>query len=86
MRQEYQEYEGKTWRRVTSKIAQKAFMLHRDVLILPALVRFDNMWITPFKIKKSDANTYFKKIIDEYAYYNCSHELGTYCKYYVMDK
>lgn len=86
MRKEYQEYQGKTWRRVTSRIAHKAFMLHRDVLILPALVRFENMWITPFKIKKSDANTDFKGIIDNYASYNCNHELGQYCKYYIVDK
>ena len=83
MKKDYQEYHGKIWKRVTSRVAQRAFNAGGEVLLLPVKVRFNNKWIPPFKISQSDSQT-FMSVKEAYEESNCTHEMGTYCKYYIV--
>lgn len=82
MYKDVQEYQGKTWTRVTFRVAKREFNAERGVLLLPVNVRFDNKWIPPFEVSQSNSQA-FESIKEAYEYNNCNTELGRYCKYYV---
>jgi hypothetical protein len=83
MYKDYQEYQGKTWKRVTARVAKREFNVGREVLLLPVKARFNNKWIPPFEVSQSNSQA-FESIKKAYEYSNCNHELGTYCKYYIV--
>ena len=70
-------------KRVNKTVARKAFDAGADVYLLPHKVRFDNMWVSPSKIKKARNGDTFEKYVNAYIYYNCQYkELGTYPSFF----
>lgn len=63
----------------SKSVARKLYNKGVSVYILPCKMRVDNKWNKPLCLPKY---LDFDKIIDEYEYYNCNNEVGTYCKYF----
>lgn len=72
--------ENAQFKRITKGVARKLFNKGHDVYVLPCNVRLDSIWVSPTLIPKEYD---FDKVINEYTYYNCNRELGTYCSYYI---
>lgn len=74
------EFQNDTVIKVSKATARKLFREGKKVYVLPCKVRYDNQWIKPFLLQKTNT---FDRIVSEYEYHNCNAELGYYCSYYV---
>lgn len=77
------EFQNGEVKKVNKAVARKLFREGKKVYVLPCKVRFDNVWIKPFLLQKTNT---FDRLIAEYEYYTCNAELGYYCSYYVEKK
>lgn len=69
--------------KVNKATARKLFRKGVRIYVLPCKVRYDNPWIQPFLLQKTNT---FDRIVLEYEFYNCNAELGYYCSYYAEKK
>lgn len=74
------EFQNDKVRKVNKSVARNLFREGVDVYVLPCKVRYDNPWIQPYLLQRTDT---FDRIVSEYEYYNCNAEVGYYCSYYV---
>lgn len=77
------EFDNGAYKKVNKAVARKLFRHGVEVYVLPCKCRFENEWVRPFLLQKTDT---FDRIVSEYEYYNCNAELGYYCSYYVKAK
>lgn len=72
--------------RINKITASKFISAGYTVKLLPSKTRLGNPWLEPFHIDKakleSDDRT-FDNFINEYVFYNCNSELGTYPHFYL---
>ena len=71
--------------RINKITASKFISADYTVKLLPSKTRLGNPWIEPFPINKTELESNdrtFDNFINEYAFYNCNSELGTYPHFY----
>lgn len=74
-------------KKIQKRTARKLFNQGKVIRILPCNVRLDNKWLQPMEI----ANWYsgivwdFDWLINSYEHYQCIHELGRYCHYFIEE-
>jgi len=77
------DFQNDTVHKVNKATARNYFRAGKKVYVLPCKVRYDNEWIKPFLLQKTNT---FDRIVSEYEYHNCNAELGYYCSYYVENE
>lgn len=83
MRRITQEYDGRTWERVTKARARKVYESGGQVAVSPVLARW-GVWVEPYIISNSTGGP-FDLTISAVEFYNCGAELGRYLAYYIPD-
>lgn len=74
--------------RVSKPIARRAYKEGQSIWLVPSHVAFNfgNQWVVPCRISTAnDTNdsTDFDRTVNNYEYYNCCSELGTYTRFFV---
>lgn len=86
MTMEYITIEGKNYRRVNRRKAQKLFESGERVLAYPVNANPYSPWNSPCVFEKEDESDTFDKHDNAFRYYNCGYaEMGYYPKYYVEE-
>lgn len=70
---------------VTKTKAKNAFNDDKNVWLHPCLMRLNNVWQKPYCFNKAKYNDTpnFETIINNYRYYNCNNQLGTYPIFFI---
>lgn len=70
--------------RINKAQARKQYNAGSTIYVLPCKVRFDNVWIHPFKMSRQLLqDDDFDTVINCYEYYNCMNETGRRSAFYV---
>jgi len=80
MREYTFEHEGKTYKRINKRAAEKAFN-EGVVVICPCNMRPFGVWGMGVHI--TNCGRAFDKIVNEFEFYNCNNETGRYAAFYV---
>lgn len=83
MRRTIQEYDGRTWERVTKARARKVYESGGRVAVSPVLARW-GAWVEPFIISNNTGGP-FDLTVSAIEFYNCGAELGRYPAYYIPE-
>ena len=86
MRREIANFNGTEARRVERRKAKKFYDEGKRIWILPEKANPGSLMFegsSPF-VKTEDKRS-FEKLVNEYSFYNCNKELGTYVKYFVAE-
>lgn len=86
MNKETTYYNNKHYERIDKRQARKAFAAGENILICPSnMTLYSNIiWACAYEInnKKCDQFDTFDTVINNFEYYNCNRESGTYTKFY----
>ena len=83
MRRITQEYDGRTWERVTKARAREVYESGGRVAFSPVLARW-GAWVEPYIISNRTGGP-FDLAISTVEFYNCGAEMGRYLAYYIPE-
>lgn len=72
-------------RKINKLTARKIFNEGHKVFLIPCKCRTNSVWQTGCWIDNTTFDRSFDSIVDEFEYYNCNKELGTYSAYYIKE-
>lgn len=72
-------------KKIRKNTARKLYNMGKSILILPCKCHPGAMWLHGFEIRKTDPKNDFDRLINEFEYYNCNAETGTYTAYYAEE-
>jgi len=72
---------------ITKRTAKKYFEAGKNIFLMASNMRFDNMWITPYEVKKDSmqCTENFDLMCNEFEYYNCDSERGSYIHFFIRE-
>lgn len=73
-------YNNSNFERVDKRVAEKFFKAGKRVCMLPCYANPNSPWNVPYLM---DYHAPFIHQINEFTYYNCNKEMGTYPSFYV---
>lgn len=76
-------YETKNLIRVNKTVARKLYNLGFDVGLCPCKANPESPWGLIITFNNNRYDYAFDKVVNNFAWYNCNNELGTYPAYYV---
>lgn len=81
----YQDYDGKTWARVSRPRARTLALAGYPVIMVPWKCRLAYIGapICRVDVALLDSGCTFSELVERYAWYNCCFELGYYPAFYV---
>lgn len=68
--------------RINKATARKLYNAKKAVTIIPCKCHPGGAWFTGFEMENDGSRT-FDQFVNEFTYYNCNYELGTYPAFYV---
>lgn len=88
MNHETHVHNGQVYERVTKAVAKRTYDAGQSIWLVPSHVAFSfhNQWVVPCEISvRNDTqdSTDFDRTVNNYEYYNCCSELGTYTRFFI---
>ena len=76
---------GITYRQIQKRTAHKAYNNGVMVFIIPCKANVNSAWIqfSELNVDRLE-NQNFDVVVNQYEYYNCNSELGTYSHFYII--
>lgn len=74
---------------ITKRTAKKYFEAGKEIFLQSSNMRFDNFWQSPCSLTKERIdhfyNASFESFCNEYTYYNCDSERGSYIHFFIRE-
>ncbi len=78
----FRDNQGKTWKRVSKRAAQKAYDAGQKVHLCPSKLSPFGPWNIGITVSNETGHT-FNDITEEFRWYNCSRTTGQYVMFYL---